>query len=222
MGSAIGQLLSAAVGVAISPLPMIALVVMLATPHGRANGIAFVTSWMATLATVGVIMLVIGRGAHEGGKAATWTLWLTLALGVLFALLAVKQWRDRPRPGEAAELPAWMAKVDKFSPGRCAGLAAALSGANPANLALTVGAIAAVDGAVSRVGVKAVALAVFVVVASVSVLVPLGLYMFGGSEGDVTLDSWKTWLSRHNSAIVIGPLVVMSAKFIIAAIVNLT
>ncbi|MFI2203320.1 GAP family protein [Streptomyces sp. NPDC020192] len=111
MGSAIGQLLSAAVGVAISPLPMIALVVMLATPHGRANGIAFVTSWMATLATVGVIMLVIGRGAHAGGKPATWTLWLTLALGVLFALLAVKQWRDRPRPGEAAEPPAWMAKA---------------------------------------------------------------------------------------------------------------
>ncbi|MFF3916426.1 GAP family protein [Streptomyces sp. NPDC001852] len=153
MGSAIGQLLSAAVGLAISPLPMIALVVMLATPHGRANGIAFVTSHVDVVA-----------------HART---------GVLFALLAVKQWRDRPRPGEAAELSAWMAKVDKFLPGRCAGLAAALSGANPANLALTVGAIAAVDGVVSRVGVKAVALAVFVVVASVSVLVPLGLYCPG-------------------------------------------
>src|SRR5690349_14814829 len=77
-----------------------------------------------SLATVGVIILVIGRGAHEAGQAATWTLRLTLALGVLFALLAVKQWRDRPRPGEAAELPAWMAKVGRFSPGRCAGLAA--------------------------------------------------------------------------------------------------
>jgi hypothetical protein len=40
MGAAIGAMLSSAIGVAISPLPLIVLILMLATPRGRANGIS--------------------------------------------------------------------------------------------------------------------------------------------------------------------------------------
>jgi hypothetical protein len=43
MGEAIGQVLSFAVGVAISPVPIIAVVLMLATRRGRVNGPAFLT-----------------------------------------------------------------------------------------------------------------------------------------------------------------------------------
>ena len=38
MGQAIGQVLSFGVGVALSPVPIIAVVLMLATPKGRVNG----------------------------------------------------------------------------------------------------------------------------------------------------------------------------------------
>lgn len=46
MGQAIGQILSFAVGVALSPLPIIAVVLMLATPTGRVNGPAFLSGWI--------------------------------------------------------------------------------------------------------------------------------------------------------------------------------
>ena len=39
MCDAIGGMLSSAIGVASSPLPLIALILMLATPRGRATGI---------------------------------------------------------------------------------------------------------------------------------------------------------------------------------------
>ncbi|MFE7112755.1 hypothetical protein ACFU98_38085 [Streptomyces sp. NPDC057575] len=55
-----------------------------------------------------------------------------------------------------------------------------------------------------------------------NVLVLLGVYMFGGSKGAATLESWKAWLSKHNSTIVIGLLVVMSAEFVTEAIIALT
>src|SRR6266436_4287540 len=80
VGPAIGQMLSSAVGVAISPLPLIVLILMLATPRGRANGVAFTLAWMVALAVVGLVMLVIGGGAHDGGETATWTYWLKLAM----------------------------------------------------------------------------------------------------------------------------------------------
>jgi hypothetical protein len=41
MGTVIGQILPLAIGVALSPLPIIAVILILTTPAGRANGIAF-------------------------------------------------------------------------------------------------------------------------------------------------------------------------------------
>ena len=62
MGEAIGQMLPAAVGVAISPLPIVAVVLMLVTPRGRVNGPAFVLGWMLGLAVVGAIVLGVASG----------------------------------------------------------------------------------------------------------------------------------------------------------------
>lgn len=222
MGDAIGQMLSSAIGVAISPLPLIAVILLLATPRGRANGIAFTVGWMATLAVLGAAMLVIGGGAHSGGQPATWTYWLKLALGAVFALMAAKQWRDRPRPGHEARPPAWMAAIDKFTPGKAAGFSALLSGANPKNLALTIGAAASISGATAGGGAKAVALALFVVVASLCVLVPLAVYLLGGQKAAATLEGWKSWMGEHNAAIMITVLTVLAAKYVGDAISGLS
>ena len=62
-GKAIGQVLSFGVGVALSPLPIIAVVLMLATPKGRTNGPAFLTGWVLGIAVLGTIVLLIASGA---------------------------------------------------------------------------------------------------------------------------------------------------------------
>jgi threonine/homoserine/homoserine lactone efflux protein len=97
MGDAIGQMLASAVGIAISPLPIIAIVLMLATPRGRANGIAFALGWVVSLAVMVAIVVLLGGGrAATGGEPDTWTQWLKLILGLAFLALAAKQWADRP------------------------------------------------------------------------------------------------------------------------------
>jgi hypothetical protein len=58
MGQAIGQILSFAVGVALSPVPIIAVILMLVTPRARANGPAFVVGWLVGLAIVGAVVLL--------------------------------------------------------------------------------------------------------------------------------------------------------------------
>ena len=87
MGEAIGQVLPLAIGVALSPLPIVAVVLMLVTPRGRANGLAFVAGWIVGLAVVGAIVLAVAgkAGPSDDGSPATWVSVLKLVLGVALA-----------------------------------------------------------------------------------------------------------------------------------------
>src|SRR5262249_14158515 len=149
MGEAIGQMLTSAVGVAISPLPIVAVVLMLATDRGRVNGPAFVVGWIAGLAVVGAIVLSAGSGASgDGGPPPGWGNWLELVLGLLLIAVAARQWRGRPHGGEEAPTPKWMGALDAFSPVKAAAAGVVLSALNPKNLLLAIAgavAIAQVD-----------------------------------------------------------------------------
>ena len=76
LGEAIGDLLPAAVGVALSPIPIVAVILMLGTPRARANGPAFAAGWVAGLVTVGVIVLLVAGDADRGAtrvRRSTWS-----------------------------------------------------------------------------------------------------------------------------------------------------
>lgn len=57
--------------------------------------------------------------------------WIKLGLGVVFLLLAARQWARRPEPDEDPPLPAWMQTIGTFTAGRALGLGVLLSGVNP-------------------------------------------------------------------------------------------
>src|SRR5437660_5250878 len=92
-GQAIGEVLSFGVGVALSPVPIIAVVLMLATPKGRVNGPAFLAGWVIGLAVVGTVVLLLASGgdASQAGAPADWVSVLKLVLGAVLLGLAVKQ-----------------------------------------------------------------------------------------------------------------------------------
>lgn len=60
MGNAVGQFLGHAVGVAISPLALVAVILILGVPRGRANALAFAIGWLVAVAAVFGIVLIIG------------------------------------------------------------------------------------------------------------------------------------------------------------------
>ncbi|OIV39005.1 hypothetical protein BIV57_02550 [Mangrovactinospora gilvigrisea] len=226
MGAAIGQMLASAVGIAISPLPLVAIILMLATPRGRSNGIAFTLGWVVALAVLTGAVIAAGSGgdaaAHSSGPSG-WALWVKLALGVLFLLMGVKQWRGRPREGKESAPPKWMAAIDRFTPAKSAGLAAVLVAANPKNLVLAVGgALSIASTAGASAGDKAVAGVLMVVIGSLCALGPLAVYLFGGSRSTRVLGGWKAWMSAHNAAIMTTLLVVLGAKYIGDAVTGLT
>jgi threonine/homoserine/homoserine lactone efflux protein len=212
---AIGELLPSAVGVALSPVPIIAVILMLGTARARSNGVSFAIGWVAGLIIVSAIVLVLASGADDADSAsATGVNWGQVAIGVLFLIMAVAQWRKRPRAGDEPAMPKWMTTIDSFTPAKSLGLGALLSGVNPKNLALTASAAASIAQAGLSGGESTAAVAVFVSIGSLTVAGPVAFYLAAPPKAGVTLGDIKQFLSEHNAVIMMVVLLILGVKLI--------
>jgi threonine/homoserine/homoserine lactone efflux protein len=216
VGQAIGQALPFAVGIALSPIPIVGVVLMLATPRARVNGVAFLAGWIVGLAVVGTIVLLVSNGASasEDGAPANWVNWLKIVLGAALLFVALRQWQGRPKPGEEASMPGWMSSVDHFGPGKAAAMAVALSAINPKNLVLVLGAGAAIAGAGLDAGQDTVAMAIFIVIATLGPGIPVVLYLVMGERSKQLLDDLRAWMAHNNATIMAVICLVIAAKLI--------
>ena len=224
MGEAIGQSLPLAIGVALSPVPIIAVVLMLTTSRARANGPAFVLGWLLGLGVVGAVVLALaGPGeASESGQPATWVSWVKLLLGVLLLLIAARQFRGRPREGEEAPLPKWMGAIERFKAGAALGGGAALAGANPKNLLLAIGGAAAIAQTGIAGGQQVIAYAVFAVIGTLGVAAPVVIYFAMGRRSAEVLGRLKDWMGDNNAVIMAVLCLVIGMKLIGDGISGLT
>ena len=224
MGQAIGSALPLAVGVALSPVPIIAVVLMLTSRRARSNGPAFVIGWLIGLAVVGAIVLSVAgpAGASKSGSPATWVSWVKIVLGAALLLVAVQQFRGRPKDRDEAALPKWMASIDSMKPLTVLGLAALLGGVNPKNLLLAVSAGASIAQTGISGGEQAIAYAVFALIGTIGVGTPVVIYFVLGERSESMLATLKDWMGRHNAVIMAVLCLVIGVKLIGDAIGGLT
>ncbi len=144
MGQGISEVLPFAIGIAISPIPIIAIILILFSNRARVNGPMFLAGWMVGLAVVSTVVYFVSDAAASNSSStpSDSVSWGKVALGALLLGLARRNYAKRPKPGEAAELPKWMATVETISPVRAFGLAIVLAVVNPKNLVLALGAAA--------------------------------------------------------------------------------
>ena len=198
MGQAIGSTLPLAVGVALSPVPIIAVVLMLTSRRARSNGLAFVIGWLIGLAVIGAIVLSVAgpAGASKSGSPATWVSWVKIVLGAALLLVAVRQFRGRPKDSDEAALPKWMASIDTMKPLPVLGLAALLGGVNPKNLLLAVSAGASIAQTGISGADQAIAYAVFALIGTIGVGTPVVIYFALGERSATMLATLKDWMGR--------------------------
>jgi threonine/homoserine/homoserine lactone efflux protein len=216
MGQAVGNVLPLAVAVAVFPVPIIAVVLLVGSQRGPANGVAFVLAWLAGLAAVGAIVLLVAGGldASDDGEPATWASVLLLALGLFLLAYAVKQWRGRPGADDEAPMPGWMRTLDDFGPLNAGGAGFALSALNPKNVLLTVAAATEIAEVGLSAGAQVGALVVFVLVASLGVLAPVVAAVTLGDRSREPLNRLRAWMARNNAVIMAVLFLLIGAKLV--------
>jgi hypothetical protein len=227
MGEVIGDLLPVAIGIAISPIPIIAVILMLLSKQAARTGSGFLIGWLAGIVVVTVVaLLVVGQaGNTSDGKPSTVSSVVKLVLGALLLVMALKQWRSRPKPGETGTMPKWMAAVDSFTFVKALGLAFLLAGVNPKNLKNLILCLAAgtTIGAAHLSGVEdTVAVVVFTAIAASSVAVPVIGYLCARQRMAGPLNGLRDWLTQNNATVMAVVLLVLGMAVVGKGIGGLT
>lgn len=218
-----GQVLVFALGVGLSPIPIVAIVLVLASPHATPKALAFLVGWVVGLAALAALLLVLANAGGDGrGEPADWLNAVMLVLGLILLWLALGQWRGRPRTGEVPELPRWMASIDGLTPARAGLTGAGLAALNPKNLVLALGAVAAIAQADVPDGEQGAALALFVGVGTVGVAAPIVVHTLLQDRATRLLDRLRVWMTRRNAIIMAVLLALIGAKLVYDGVSGLT
>jgi hypothetical protein len=214
LGEEIGGFFPYAVGVAISPIPIAGVLLMLVSKRARTNGPMFLLGWLVGLTAVGVVVLLLPGLETGGGEPSTAAGIVKGVLGLLLLFVGIRAWRNRPAAGEEAKMPGWMEKIDAMNGPAAMGIAVLLSAVNPKNLLLAVGATATIAASGLTTSREYIALAVFVFIASLTILVPVLGYLIMGERGEQTMLAAKDWLVQNNQTVMAVLLIVISAAMI--------
>ena len=222
MGATFAEILPFALGIAVSPIPIIAVIPLLFSPRARSLGAAFALGWALGIAAVAVVFALLGGlidEDREGGRPIAGA--IRILLGILLLALAVQQWRKRPREGEEAELPGWMRAMDRLSPAQAFGIAALLGSVNPKNLILGasagVGIAAAGAGGASLVDLGELLLD-YVVVASITVTAIVAVVWIAPRRVAEPLARLRAWLERFHAHIMTVLLILLGIASIVQGI----
>ena len=191
------DLLLIGLAIALEPFPLTAFILILSAERGIWKGLAFILGWLACLVVViAAVVIATGNSPPKPQTApSTAVIAIKLALGVVLLLTAERQ---RRRMGRPRKPPAWMARLDRLSLLAAAGLAAflqpwALVGAGAATVA---------DAKVATTG-SYVALVLFCLLATSSLLY-LELYAtFAPAAASTRLDRLRKWLDSHQDQVII-------------------
>lgn len=210
MGTVIGEILPLALGVAISPVPVIAAILMLLSPRAKATSVGFLIGWVLGIVIAVTLFTLLSSVLPSGGDDDSDPIRgvIQIVLGALLLLLSVRQFRSRPKPGEEPKLPKWMQAIDKVTFTKALGLGFLLSAVNPKNLLLAIGAGSAIGAAGLDGGESAGVIAVYTLIAACTVLVPVVGYLLAAERLRGPLDALRGWLGREN-AVIMGILVLV-------------
>ena len=99
MKSTFTELLPLAAVIAISPVPILAVIMMLLTDRERANPLAVLAGWISLLTVLVVAALLSGVDSVSTTPSRTVAV-IFVVVGLALIALAIHEWRLRPKHGE--------------------------------------------------------------------------------------------------------------------------
>ena len=203
------QWLIPAVGVALSPLPILAMLLVLGGRRPLLHGAAFWIAWTIGVAAPAIVFVVVAERSRAIDDEQAALAVAEIAVGVMFFAAALRVAFGR-RPEPSASPPRWLDALDRSGPLRAAALALLLSSGNPKNLALVL--VAAV--AIVQDGRLALGTAVFVGLAVSTVSLLLGGYTAFPGRSRSMLTRLRGAIARNDRSIAMLGGFVLGAFFL--------
>jgi hypothetical protein len=208
---------------AFSPVSIIAVIAVLFGARARVNGPAFLLGWIAGLSLVGSLLLGFGSfgSASADVKPSLVVEIVKLAVGGLALWFGIHKWRTRPRRGEGQPMPGWIARVDALTAARTFLMAVALAAPiNPKSLLAVIAAVAVIGNSDLNSAQSWIALAVFVVCASLSIIIAVLSYFIAGQKAERSLTVVRDWLIRNDAVTMTILFGIGGALFLFMGIVG--
>lgn len=192
----LGQTLPFALGILLSPLPVIPALFMLLGPRPRQSSIGYAVGWCCGVAFFTEIFVLLSVLIAKIESTPRWVSWVVIALGIALLLLAIQRWtvRHKPKP-----LPDWMTALETATPAKAFGLGFLLTIVSSPVFLIGAGLTI---GTTSQAAAKdALDVLTFTAIASGLVILPVVLYLIAGKSVASALLASKQWLERNYATV---------------------
>jgi threonine/homoserine/homoserine lactone efflux protein len=139
---------------------------------------------------------------------------LRVVVGGVLIIVAVRKFLRRPRADDEPSLPAWMRSIESRNGAQSLRLGLVLTVANPKEIAFAAGAGLTIGGAFLPAGQLIGLGAVFVVLACLSVAIPVFAVAVAGERVMPALHASRTWLVENNAIVMSIVLLIIGAMLL--------
>ena len=209
MLSALGQLLPIALAVAVSSVPITLTILILLSPKRNQVAIPFLIGWVVGMALV-VVVAALGANALPVRSIRTAQKAIGIAevvVGAGVLVLAVHSWRRAAR-GPTVPRSKWLDRVERMGPATALGLAFVLN-LRPKGLLLGAAAGLVIAGARQTGSDAAIVVAIYLVLASATVTVPIIATMVSPARMQPRLVVARDWLDHNGGHITVVVLLMV-------------
>jgi hypothetical protein len=208
----------AALGLALgaSPFGIIGVILLLNTEHPLRNSIAFAIGWMFAIVAVGIASAkLFPPPSTAPSSTPTSVIVGQIVLGIALSILGAIQWRRRSLGDRTVE-PSWMKRLRAVGP-----ILSFLIGAFLPTYALIFPAVQAIEGSSLPRSQMIIAFAVFLILGSLGLLIPISLFAIRREQSEETLERWRLWLLGNQRAVGAVILAILGIALLLRAVQGL-
>lgn len=217
----VSSVLPHAAAVALSPMPIAALILLLLSNRAKLNSLSFLIGWViAIYVNVGLFMIIFDSPVNSSASQSQVMFYIHMMLGIFLLVIAGKEWMMRPMAGVTPKTPKWMKAIDGMSPLMAFVIAFGLVTINAKNTVIDIAAGVQIGQNTSNLIDALIVLSIYAFVASISILVPVIGFFILGNKLNSKLEDLKSWFLYHNASILFVLFLILGLSMISKAFGN--
>jgi threonine/homoserine/homoserine lactone efflux protein len=200
----IGDILPLLIIVAVSPLNIVAAILLLFSKKPIANASSYLGGFVLGVAMVltALIAMADAIGLNPDSGRSRGASVLLLVLGVSLIVLAIRKFSHRPPSTEQPVPPKWMQGIDAFGTGKSFVVGLSVGSLNPKNIAVAVASGVLIATAELPGTQQILVVIVYTLIVSLGVGAPILTAVALGDRSEDVLSAWRDWLNRNNATMM--------------------